>query len=133
MLRRRIGTASGQRHHTSRLQGAALPMAADLATTAHSGLVVQLVRRCASGQLWWFRLPDREMLFDINDFDEQLEESIYQALRDYRRTLPGDRRRVLEAYRFVDLAREGVGVGSVGTRAWIVLFVGRDDDTLICK
>ena len=42
-------------------------------------------------------------------------------------TLPGDRRRLLERYHYVDMARKVVGVGSVGTRAWIVLLLGRDD------
>jgi uncharacterized protein (DUF2252 family) len=65
---------------------------------------------------------------------ERLEESIHEALRAYRRTLPGERRRLLESYRFVDLARKVVGVGSVGTRSWVTLFVGRDnDDTLILQ
>ena len=45
----------------------------------------------------------------------------------YRRTLDGDVRRLAEDYRFVDLARKVVGVGSVGTRAWIVLLLGRDE------
>jgi len=48
-------------------------------------------------------------------------------LREYRRTLETDRRRLLERYEFVDLARKVVGVGSVGTRAWIALFLGRDE------
>ena len=45
----------------------------------------------------------------------------------YRRTLETDRRHLLEGFRFVDLARKVVGVGSVGTRAWIALFLGADD------
>jgi hypothetical protein len=53
-------------------------------------------------------------------------EWVRARLRDYRRTLETDRRRLLERYRFVDLARKVVGVGSVGTRAWIALLVGRD-------
>jgi uncharacterized protein (DUF2252 family) len=48
-------------------------------------------------------------------------------IRTYRRTLESDRRHLLEAFRFVDLARKVVGVGSVGTRAWIALFLGADD------
>ena len=48
-------------------------------------------------------------------------------LREYRRTLEIDRRRLLERYEFVDLARKVVGVGSVGTRAWIALLLGRDE------
>src|SRR5262249_3837176 len=42
-------------------------------------------------------------------------------------TLQGDRRHLLEDYRYVHMARKVVGVGSVGTRAWIVLLLGRDD------
>ena len=38
-----------------------------------------------------------------------------------------DRRHLLEGYRMVDFARKVVGVGSVGTRCWIVLLFGKDD------
>ncbi len=55
-------------------------------------------------------------------------DAIRTLIRDYRRTLPGDRRKLLERFRYVDAARKVVGVGSVGTRAWIVLLLGRDDD-----
>ena len=48
-------------------------------------------------------------------------------IRGYRRTLETDRRHLLEEFRFVDVARKVVGVGSVGTRAWIALFLGADD------
>jgi len=44
-----------------------------------------------------------------------------------RRTLQSDRRVLLEQYEFTDLARKVVGVGSVGTRCWIVLMLGRDE------
>jgi hypothetical protein len=56
------------------------------------------------------------------------EEGFARLIRLYRRTLAGDRRRLLERFRFVDAARKVVGVGSVGTRAWIVLLLGRDGD-----
>ena len=46
----------------------------------------------------------------------------------YRRTLEPDRRRVLDGFRIVDFARKVVGVGSVGTRCWVALLVGRDHD-----
>jgi uncharacterized protein (DUF2252 family) len=46
----------------------------------------------------------------------------------YRDSLTYDRRVLLDGYRFVHLARKVVGVGSVGTRAWVALFVGRDDE-----
>jgi uncharacterized protein (DUF2252 family) len=44
----------------------------------------------------------------------------------YLRSLSGDRRRLLEHYRYADLARKVVGVGSVGTRCWVILLVGAD-------
>jgi uncharacterized protein (DUF2252 family) len=51
---------------------------------------------------------------------------VHHALRNYRRSLQPDRRYLLEQYRFVDLARKVVGVGSVGTRCWVALLMGRD-------
>ena len=47
------------------------------------------------------------------------------ALEQYARSLDQDRRYLFATYRFVDMARKVVGVGSVGTRAWILLFAGR--------
>lgn len=58
----------------------------------------------------------------------QIEDMIREALRSYRRSLPGDRRHLLDTYRFVHLARKVVGVGSVGTEAWVALMLGRDND-----
>jgi hypothetical protein len=58
---------------------------------------------------------------------QALDEFVRGALRSYRRSLPGDRRHLLDRFRYVHAARKVVGVGSVGTRAWIALFVGRDD------
>jgi uncharacterized protein (DUF2252 family) len=58
--------------------------------------------------------------------EEQVREGLHELFRLYRRTLQGDRRKLLERYRFVDAARKVVGVGSVGTRAWIILLLGRD-------
>jgi uncharacterized protein (DUF2252 family) len=52
--------------------------------------------------------------------------TIHELIRSYRRTLQGDRKHLLEDFRFVHLARKVVGVGSVGTRAWIALMLGRD-------
>jgi uncharacterized protein (DUF2252 family) len=58
----------------------------------------------------------------------ELEEFMRGVLRSYRRTLSGDRRRLLERFRYVHAARKVVGVGSVGTRAFIMLLLGRDAD-----
>ena len=59
-----------------------------------------------------------------DEFAARFTEWVHGLLRAYRRTLDTDRRRLLERYRFVDLARKVVGVGSVGTRAWIALMLG---------
>jgi uncharacterized protein (DUF2252 family) len=65
---------------------------------------------------------------------ERLFDSLHQILRAYRRTLEHDRRGLLERFRLVDFARKVVGVGSVGTRAWIALMLGRNDqDPLILQ
>jgi uncharacterized protein (DUF2252 family) len=56
-----------------------------------------------------------------------IEEFVRGAIRSYRRTLTADRRRLIERFRYAHSARKVVGVGSVGTRAWIVLMLGRDD------
>ena len=58
----------------------------------------------------------------------EVETAIHQQFRSYRATLQDDRRHLLERFRVVDIARKVVGVGSVGTRAFIVLLMGRDDD-----
>ena len=65
---------------------------------------------------------------------EIAREAIERVIREYRRTLSGDRRRLVERFRYVDAAHKVVGVGSVGTRAWIVLMLGRDvDDPLFLQ
>jgi len=61
-------------------------------------------------------------------------QSIRSVVGSYRRTLPHDRRLLLERFRYVHAARKVVGVGSVGTRVWIVLLLGdQDDDPLFLQ
>jgi uncharacterized protein (DUF2252 family) len=55
-----------------------------------------------------------------------LEAQVAELLTKYRRTLETDRRVLLDQFEFCDLARKVVGVGSVGTRCWIALMLGRD-------
>jgi uncharacterized protein (DUF2252 family) len=55
-----------------------------------------------------------------------LEHAVHALFRAYRATLEDDRRRLLERFEIIDMARKVVGVGSVGTRAFIVLLQGRD-------
>ncbi len=55
-----------------------------------------------------------------------MEARVLEILADYRSTLSEDRRVLLDSYRFVDAALKVVGVGSVGTRAFVALLLGRD-------
>lgn len=65
---------------------------------------------------------------------ERAVDWIRHNLRSYRRTLQDDRRHLLDQYRLVDAARKVVGVGSVGTRCWIVLMLARDNsDPLVLQ
>jgi uncharacterized protein (DUF2252 family) len=58
---------------------------------------------------------------------EHLEDVVRRMMHTYRRTLPNDRRHLIGGYRYVHAARKVVGVGSVGTRTWILLLIGRDE------
>jgi uncharacterized protein (DUF2252 family) len=57
-----------------------------------------------------------------------LQSTFHELFNRYRSTLQDDRRRLLEGYHFVDVARKVVGVGSVGTRCWILLLEGKSTD-----
>ena len=75
-------------------------------------------------------MSDPPLIVPISELfsGEQAIEAERLVIRQYRRTLLGDRRHLLERFRLVDAARKVVGVGSVGTRAFILLFLGRDDE-----
>jgi uncharacterized protein (DUF2252 family) len=64
-------------------------------------------------------------LFPDTEADE-FETLMQELLDQYTSSLEGDRRRLLERFSYADLARKVVGVGSVGTRCWILLLIGRD-------
>jgi uncharacterized protein (DUF2252 family) len=69
-------------------------------------------------------VPVEELL----DHDQRARyvEVVQAFLRQYRESLPPHLRHLLDGYRFAHIARKVVGVGSVGTRAWVVLMMGRD-------
>ena len=71
-------------------------------------------------------VPIAELL-DLRDASK-LTEALGALVRNYADSLRPDLRAVVLSYRAVDMARKVVGVGSVGTRAWVVLMLGRDDD-----
>src|SRR5664280_1178079 len=71
-------------------------------------------------------VPTEELFPQVES--DALLESLHRLLRSYRRTLQTDRRHLIEQFELLEMARKVVGVGSVGTRAWILLLVGRDND-----
>lgn len=77
-------------------------------------------------------VPLREMLDDSLIADEQ--DYVRELMGQYAAGLDEDRKYLFSNYRFVDMARKVVGVGSVGTRAWVLLFTGRDgQDPLVLQ
>ena len=71
-------------------------------------------------------VPLRDLVGRLGISSEEMERIIHEQFRAYRATLQDDRRHLLERFEVVDMARKVVGVGSVGTRAFIVLLQGRD-------
>jgi uncharacterized protein (DUF2252 family) len=72
-------------------------------------------------------VPARDLAGLYGISAEQLTAVIDRQFRSYRTTLQADRRALLERFKIIDVARKVVGVGSVGTRAFIVLLQGRDE------
>ncbi len=72
---------------------------------------------------------------DINNLEELVVERVKLAFDAYVKTLSDNRRVLLSKYHFVDFARKVVGVGSVGTRTWVMLFMsgGDGDDPLFLQ
>lgn len=77
-------------------------------------------------------IPVEDLLDDAGR--ERYPQVMEAFLREYRKSLRRDRRHLIEQYQFVHIAQKVGGVGSVGTRAWITLFMGRDgSDPLILQ
>ncbi|MEU1277529.1 DUF2252 domain-containing protein [Streptomyces sp. NPDC005805] len=77
--------------------------------------------------------PDPPVVTPLTDLLPDVEEGVLRRritdlLLGYRASLPTDRQHLLSQFTPVDVARKVVGVGSVGTRCWIVLLLGRDDE-----
>ena len=71
-------------------------------------------------------VPARDLAATYGMSPDEVVSAIHEQFRAYRATLQDDRRHLLERFEIVDVARKVVGVGSVGTRAFIVLLQGRD-------
>ncbi|MEQ8146548.1 DUF2252 domain-containing protein [Streptomyces sp. OP7] len=97
-------------------------------TRTHLQAYAKLTRPTAEGRRIMADPPLITPLGDLLDGASAEERGLRAVLDGYARSLASDRRHLLSRYRLVDVARKVVGVGSVGTRCWIVLLLGRDDD-----
>jgi uncharacterized protein (DUF2252 family) len=80
------------------------------------------------------RITDQPpLLFHGDSSQSAIEPVVAQFFQDYRATLSADRQVLFDRYQFVDVAHKVVGVGSVGTRCYVVLFVGSQDDHLFLQ
>jgi uncharacterized protein (DUF2252 family) len=108
--------------------------AASKATSRNSIQVLRKLTALVDGEPRFVAAPP--LLVPLHDLvpdgDERTGEEVLawlrQMMRRYRTSLQYDRRVLLEQFRLVDGARKVVGVGSVGTRAWVLLMLGRDND-----
>jgi uncharacterized protein (DUF2252 family) len=71
-------------------------------------------------------VPARDLTAVYGLSGDEIEHAVHQEFRAYRATLRDDQRQLLERFEILDVARKVVGVGSVGTRAFILLLQGRD-------
>jgi uncharacterized protein (DUF2252 family) len=77
-------------------------------------------------------ISDPPLLVPVDDLvpvereRDALKAELIELINSYKRTLETDRRYLLDQFEFCDMARKVVGVGSVGTRCWILLMLGRD-------
>ena len=72
-------------------------------------------------------IPLRDLAASYEMTPEEARSAVEDQFRVYKATLSNDRRLLLDRFTIVDVARKVVGVGSVGTRAWMVLLQGRDN------
>ena len=77
-------------------------------------------------------VPVRDLMTE--DQTDQVWQMLRGGLSAYRRSVPDDRKHLLDQFHVVDIAHKIVGVGSVGLRAWVLLLLGRDvDDPLVLQ
>ncbi|MFF4169549.1 DUF2252 domain-containing protein [Streptomyces sp. NPDC001744] len=96
-----------------------------LARTRHTGLRTLVVPAGADGTGRRHIVDDPPFLERVTDVDRA---ALGKAFSDHRSSLTGERRLLLDRYRLLDAARETTGVGGVGTRCFVLLLEGRDED-----
>ena len=125
---------SPKRTEKSSAAKAAAKRAEKIAAKAHTHDSLQALSKLAERVDDQYRIvsqppivvPLRDLAGRLGFSSEEMERVIHEQFRAYRATLQDDRRHLLERFEVVDMARKVVGVGSVGTRAFIVLLQGRD-------
>ena len=131
-----LGAATGSAKGADRKQATAAQKNAEKATRkAHTRDSLQALSKLAELVDGRYRIVSQPpVVVPLRDLSnthgysvDQLEEIVHEQFRAYRETLQDDRRQLLERFEWVDMARKVVGVGSVGTRAFIVLLQGRDE------
>ena len=73
------------------------------------------------------------IIYHVDKFVQNLQKRYVQFSKEYKKTLPLDRLRLYERYRWQDSAIKVVGVGSVGTRCYLSLLMADDDDPLFLQ
>ena len=129
-------TRSSSRNTGKKVGQAAAKGAEKAARKAHTRDSLQALSKLAERVDGRYRIvsqppivvPLRDLASTTGRSVTELEDAIHEQFRAYRKTLSDDRRQLLERFELVDMARKVVGVGSVGTRAFILLLQGRDQD-----
>jgi uncharacterized protein (DUF2252 family) len=130
--------AAGLRESSGKAQAASFERAAEKARRKDSSRALTKLTSIVDGEPRILSQPPLLVpIAELSGSDAEHAEivtRVRELLRVYRRSLQADRRRLLEQYRYVDMGRKVVGVGSVGSRCWIVLLLGKDaNDPLILQ
>jgi uncharacterized protein (DUF2252 family) len=107
----------------------AIQKAATKAESKDSLRAMAKLTHLVDGRPQFINDPPIVVRFDELVSPSEAEALFHQAgklLRSYTATLSAERRVLMDRFRFADIARKVVGVGSVGTRTWVVLMIGRD-------
>ncbi len=118
----------------SQIKAKRLKASQKLLAKAHTSDSMKVLRKLTTMNGGQRRIiSDPPMIVPVEEVFSDLQAgAVYQQIRtvlgEYLRTLQSDRRHLLEQFTLVQVARKVVGVGSVGTRAWIVLMDACDGD-----
>ena len=99
-------------------------------------VVAEFARIQTFSELWRVQLPHscpREEYHISEQAGDEFQQMVAEAFRNYRETLPHDRRVLYDRYQCVDVAVKVVGVGSVGTVCGVALLLADDDDPLFLQ